>query len=316
MRPATGSGPAARDAPALAPHERPSPAMKSPFRFLLPAFLGLLLMPTPLPARAPAVTLDPAVREKCFQILREGLSSSEFWHAMHAAEALTLAGSGAEVRAALEPKLATETDDQRRCGLARELVRAADRDKVKIMLDILASANPHGHTHAAESLYKVKEQGDGKSLRSAMVQDGNPKLRLMAAGALGRLGDAGGMAIIRKRLVESDDPEEYKVSAWLLAIIGNQDDLAPIRSRIKDAPDELTKAYLEHALAALGDAEGVAALARNLRSKDEMVRTYAANFAADGRLTTLSADLIPLLDDPYADARIRAAQALLVISLP
>src|SRR5438128_383251 len=78
--------------------------------------------------------LSDDVRQKCLQVLREGLKSDEFWPSIHAAEALTLAGHGDDVRKALEPKLLTENDDQRRCGLARELARAGDRAQASLLL--------------------------------------------------------------------------------------------------------------------------------------------------------------------------------------
>src|SRR5262249_34325650 len=70
--------------------------------------------------------IDEATRTRCVNVLRSGLGSDEFWPSMHAAEGLTSAGQGQDVRRALAPKLTTETDDQKRCGLARELVRAGE----------------------------------------------------------------------------------------------------------------------------------------------------------------------------------------------
>ncbi len=49
------------------------------------------------PRSASGVELDPPLRARCLALLREGLASDEFWPAMHAAEALTLAGQGEEV---------------------------------------------------------------------------------------------------------------------------------------------------------------------------------------------------------------------------
>ena len=68
------------------------------------------------------ISLTPAVEERCLEILRAGFHSDEFWPSIHAAEALTLGGHGGEVRELLTPRLATVTDDQQRCGVARELV--------------------------------------------------------------------------------------------------------------------------------------------------------------------------------------------------
>ena len=91
--------------------------------------------------------------------------ADDFWPAVHAAEALTIGGAGREVLANFGPRLEQETDDQRRCGLARELVRAGDYARLSVLLDVLAKDDAHGHTHAAESLFKVGEVGDGRMLR-------------------------------------------------------------------------------------------------------------------------------------------------------
>lgn len=137
----------------------------------------------------PEATSSAAVREKSLAILRAGLQATgeaDFWPAMHAAEGLTAAGHGREVRSVLEPRLATENDARRRCGLARELVRAGDLAKVGDLTAVLASADPYGHVHAAESLFKV---GDAAAMERAFMQQDNIKLHLMAAAALDRRGD-------------------------------------------------------------------------------------------------------------------------------
>ncbi len=82
-------------------------------------------------------------------------------------------------------------------------------------------------------------------------------------------------------------------------------------SQLPKQTDPLAKAYFEHALAMLGDADGAAALVANLSHPDKMIRTYAANFAGDARVVTAAPQLIKMLDDPWFDARIRAAQSLL-----
>src|SRR5690606_18290466 len=133
--------------------------------------------------------LDEATLGRCVEVLREGLAAEDFWPSIHAAEALTLGGYGEEVVAALAPKLPSETDDQRRCGLARELVRAGQRLQAQVMLEILAGDDPHGHVHAAESLYKVQEIGDGQAMRTRFLQSDDLRLRTMAAGALGQCGN-------------------------------------------------------------------------------------------------------------------------------
>ena len=88
--------------------------------------VGTLLAQTQ--QRPVTVSLAPAVESQCVELLRGALNSGEFWPSMHAAEALTLAGKTDEVRATLAPLLPKERDDQRRCGLAREL-RARRRSR-------------------------------------------------------------------------------------------------------------------------------------------------------------------------------------------
>ena len=234
---------------------------------------------------------------------------------MHAAEALTLAGGGAEVRSLLEPKLKTEQDDQHRCGLARELMRAGDRSKSAIMLDILSGSNPYGHVHACESLYKLNEIGDGTLMRAAMKATENSKKMLMAAAALARWGNPQAYVLLRRSL-GSDDDDTARIAAWVLARIGDERDIPPLRKRLQRADDRMLQVYLEHALATLGDAQGLAALARNLDDEDAAIRTYAATFAADARATSTAGRLTELLDDKTLDVRVRAAQSLVVLADP
>lgn len=259
------------------------------------------------------LTLEPAIQQRCLKVLRTGLNSDEFWPAIHAAEGLTLGGYGDEVISFLAPKLPLETDDQQKCGLARELVRAGKRNYANVMLDILAGKDDYGHIHVAESLYKVNEIGDGKSMRRAFQQTGNLRLRLMSAAALGRQGDQDAMTFLRETLGH-EDAETSRTAAWILGRIGDKSDITRIRKLIPMAPDDLTKAYYQHSIASLGDPEGLLALAKNLKHKEGSIRTYAATFAGDARAVSLKDDLILLLDDPHEDARIRAAQTLLFLS--
>src|SRR5262249_59020324 len=117
------------------------------------------------PVRAEAPEGKPELRRRCLDVLRQALKGDEFWPAMHAAEALTQAGQGAEVRTALADRLKTERDPRMRCGLARELVRAVDRTRVAVLLEILGEPERRAQVHAADSLYTVAEIGDRELLR-------------------------------------------------------------------------------------------------------------------------------------------------------
>ncbi|MFT4558151.1 MAG: sialidase-1 [Planctomycetaceae bacterium] len=261
------------------------------------------------------IKLTDEVKARCVEVLTKGLHGDEFWPSIHAAEGLTLGGYGDVVREHLTPKLATQLDDQQRCGVSRELIRAGDRQKRGIMLKILAGKDDFGHIHSAESLYKVEEIGDGVAMRRAFEQTKNLRLRVMAAAALGRCGKPAAMTFIRS-ILDHDDPEIYKLGAWVLGRIGATGDISLLRKHAAKCPDELTRAYFDNSLAALGDEAGMAALAKGLTSDDPAVRTYAATFAGDARAVGVADALTRMLDDPYADARYRAAQSLLFLSRP
>jgi sialidase-1 len=257
--------------------------------------------------------LDDALRERCLGILRAGLASDEFWPAMHAAEALTLAGEQDEVLAALAKRSAM--DDQQRCGLAREAVRAGDRTKIAELLEILVRPGSIGHTHAAESLFKVAEVAGGESLRQAMAQGENMKLKLMAAAALARGGHPTALAVVRRELAHAE-VEIRNSAVWILGQLGAASDVPLIQLALKVETDPLARAYCDHALALLGDSGGKTGLGKNLQSTLPAVRTYSAEFAGYCRAMEFRERLIKLLDDETLDVRVRAAQSLIVLSQP
>jgi sialidase-1 len=291
-------------------------------RFVIALFAVVLLLPNAesfgqsgAASSGRTIKLTDVVKARCVEVLTQGLHSDEFWPSIHAAEGLTLGGHGDVVRKHLTPKLATQLDDQQRCGVSRELIRAGDRQKRSIMLEILAGKDDFGHIHSAESLYKVEEIGDGVAMRRAFEQTKNLRLRVMAAAALGRCGNHEAMTFIRS-ILDHDDPEIYKLGAWVLGRIGSVDDISLLKKHRSKCPDELTRAYFDNSLAALGDEGGLAVLAESLTSDDPAVRTYAATFAGDARAVGVADALTKMLDDPYADARYRAAQSLLFLSRP
>jgi len=264
---------------------------------------------------AEVAKLDAVTKARCVKILREAVRSDEFWPSMHAAEALTLAGHGDEVVKLLTPLLPLEEDDQKRCGLARELVRAGQRQHVNVLLTIMTGEDPHGHIHSCESIYKVFEIGDGLALRAAM-QPGNPiKKQLMAAAALGRWGHPQAMKILRAA-VSSEDPDEARIAVWVLARIGDATDVALMRKNISRFNDPLVLAYFENAMATLGDSAGLQAMAQMLQADDPALKVYAATFAGDARAVKLAPLLLPLLEHEVLDVRVRGAQTLLDLSKP
>lgn len=273
---------------------------------------------SPLPADEIAadkrVPLSDAIRTQCLQVIREGLRSEEFWPSMHAAEALTSAGFGDEVKEFLAPKLTSETDDQRRCGLARELIRAGDLGREYVLFGILQNLDSNGRVHAAESLYKINSIGDGRELRRAFADKENTTLCLMAAAALGQNGNRHALQYLRDQL-HAENPDVAMVAAWVLGRLGNAQDIPPLRASADRIEQPLPRAFFEYALAVLGEDVGRQSLLRNLNSADDAIRTYAADAAGPARLAAAAPALRQLLDDRAVDCRIRAAQSLLTLAI-
>jgi len=243
------------------------------------------------------------------------MRSDEFWPAKHAAEALTLAGAGDEVIVAFRDLLPMEKDDQRLVGLAREMARAGDRSCLAVLLGILGDPKSNGRTHAAESLYKLGETGDGKLLQAAFEQTEIAPLRLYSAAALAKAGHADALAYIREQL-RAEDRVIRNTAAYALARLGIESDIKPLRAALERETDVQARAVLISALATLGDAKARVELGRNLDSTDTLVRTVSAEFAGHSRCIEYKAKLIHLLDDPTLDTRVRAAESLIALSLP
>ncbi len=263
-----------------------------------------------------AVELDEALRERCLVVLRAGMAKHEeaFWPAMHAAEALSLAGYGAEVRVALPSLLAVEKDAQKRCGLAREMVRAGEPKWVQLLVDVLKEVDSYAHVHAAESLFKLGWRDDEMLLRGLLKEGGDRRLGVMAAAALARGADAEGLAYLRQTLEQAPEADVFFLAAWALGQVGSEEDVGPLLARMKDVPDAWLRSFFEHALARLGVGEGQEALLRNLVAEDARLRAYAAEAAGPIRLVAAWEALVEMLDDEDLDARIRAAQSLLLLS--
>ncbi len=266
---------------------------------------------------SPTLPLTDSQRAKCLKVLADGFAGDEFWPSIHAAEGLIDGGEADRVVPVLRKKLATETDDQQRCGLARELVRAGDRTATRHLLAILHKSQTNGLTHACESLYKVNEIGDGRQLRRFLADGKEPRRQLMAAAALARWGNPDAYRLLRHQLATTGDKEVLRISAWVLARVGDVSDIPTLQSALaRCGNDDLLRAYINHALALLGDSGGQSALRKNLEHRDGAVRTYAATFAGEVRDPQTRPLLLKMLDDPIPDARIRAAHSLLQLASP
>jgi sialidase-1 len=258
------------------------------------------------------VTMTPELREGCLKVLRQALKSNEFWPSMHAAEGLTHAGHAEEVLATLKDRLGSEKDARKRCGLARELIRAGDRTPLPVLFEILEKADLDGRVHAAESLYKVGEAGDGKLLRQALASI-EPGLHVMAAAALARGGDRKALVLLRNRLAGEDAEGRMQV-AYVVARLGDASDIPQLLRNAREEKDALRRSFALNAAACLGDRSAAEAMLANLRSADPAIRAYAAEAAGVSRTSSSADRLTELLDDKAVDVRVRAAQALLALS--
>lgn len=261
-----------------------------------------------------AQPLSADLRDRCHEILRTGLQSEEFWPAMHAAEALTLADCQEEVIDALRARVTGEKDDQHRCGLARELVRAGEYKDADTLFRILGDLKSTGRTHAAESLYKIGTLGDGRLLQATMKQTEVIPLQIMAAGALAKSGDAKAFSLLREHL-RSKETTTRNLSAWILGRVGDKSDIEPLLALLNDEKDETARGYLAAALACLGNAKGRVELGLQLSSENVTARTMAAEFVGHSRSIEFREKLIELLDDPALDVRVRSAQSLIALSM-
>jgi sialidase-1 len=262
--------------------------------------------------------VDPLVISECMSILRGGLASNEFWPAMHAAEALTYADAGPEVIAALKDRLPNEQDDQRRCGLVRELYRAGDHSHLQILFDVLGNPSSKGRTHAAESLYKIGQTADKKLLREAMNQSESIPLQIMAAAALIKAKDSAAMDLVRRQL-HSSDTTARNLSAWVIGRHGDKDDAKRVKPLLQKetaatSKDEMSVTFLAVSLASLEDPEGRTKLVNQLSSPNPTARAMAAEFAGLSRTTEALEKLQELLKDSALDVRIRSAQSILTLS--
>lgn len=282
--------------------------------FVVTAITGTLALADDANRQA-AQPLSGDLQTRCLEILRAGLQSEEFWPAMHAAEAMTLAGAGNEVTASLRDRIPGEKDDQHRCGLARELVRAGDHKHTETLFQILGDLKSTGRVHAAESLYKIGEIGDGGLLRAAMKQSELIPLQVMAAGALAKSGDAGAFSLLRSQL-QSADQMTRNLSAWILGRLGDESDIEPLLAALDSEKDKMARAFLGVALACLGNEKGREEIGLQLNSENVTARAMAAEFVGHSRSIEFREKLVTLLDDPALDVRVRSAQSLIALSKP
>ena len=257
--------------------------------------------------------MNALLLDRCFKVLEKGLESEEFWPSMHAAEALTLAGKTKDVIDSLKLKLPRETNDQKRCGLARELVRAGDQSALPVLFDVLNDAKSNGRIHAAESLFKLGQVGDGKSLKAAFEQLELVQLRLYAAAALAKSGNEEARLFLSRQL-NSNDQLVRNTVVFSLARLGSKNEVPGLLALFEKETDKAARANIANALAMLGDKKGCEELGLQLGSEDLGIRVSSAEHAGLASCTQYVDKLAKLLYDQVLDVRIRASQSLIIFS--
>lgn len=280
---------------------------------LLAMTLPTITLASESPAHAAIDTTT--IDARCKAILIEGLSCEEFWPSMHAAEGLTEMGHGERVRSHLEPMLAEITNPQHRVGLARELVRAGDTDKVTLIVNELKDPESNARVHAAETLFKLGLVGDIQAMREATTQPTDARLRVFACAALARHAqdkpEAQPELRVLRELLNHHDPAPRRHVTFVLGTLQDKESETWLLNRLAQ-PDLEESEYQSclSALAQLGNQQGLDSLANLLTSESKSARAHAAMVVGDIGYHILRPELIALLDDPETDVRIRAAHAL------
>jgi sialidase-1 len=274
--------------------------------------VAVLALASALALAAAPVRFPADLRVRAIKQLRQGFAAEEFWPSMHAAEGLALAGFGASVAYELRPRIAKETDDQHRCGLARETIRGGDATPVPVLATVLRNTASNGRIHAAESLFKVGQTGDAKVLREAAAGD-DPIFALMAAAALVRSGERDQLARIRA-ILHHQDARARRTAAWVLGQIGEPKDLPVLREQVTKETEPLSVCFFWNALAKLGDMPGRNQSLANLTSDDPAIRTYSAQTVGVWGSPAQLPALAKALGDDNLDTRIRAAEGIVRIT--
>ncbi len=253
------------------------------------------------------------VYQHCLYILRENLLASEIVLAIHAAEGLTETGYGCEVRDAFLPRFLKESSDRNQCLLARELVRAGDKDKVDVLILALERTEDALQVVAAESLFKLRHIVDEDIARRVHANASNAKLKLHISAILACQGDRKSLDRIKEDLF-SEVVDARMIAAWILTRIGSHLDVSLLQKLRLSETDTMVCAYIDHALAALKDESGIRSLRMNLSSDCAVIRRMATETSRLIQSSVILQKLNNLLNDQDCDVQIRAAHALLIAS--
>ena len=259
-----------------------------------------------------SLMLRPEVRRALHHRLARGFAVLR----VLAVDARGRRADGGRLRRRSSPIARTEAGDGKGWSTPLWLPATGSRriTKVSLLFKTLAAADPYAHVHAAESLYKLGEVGDGQVLTQAMNQTANVKLSLMAAGALARHGDAAALVLIRSKV--NDDSADAVCGGVAAVPPGRRVRSRRLAAQCPAPADHARGVCLSRPLACLGDPVGLERLEKNLSDKSPEIRTYAAENVGHAYATRLADRLTQMLADPGLDVRLRASQSLIVLAQP
>ncbi|UUO04754.1 exo-alpha-sialidase [Blastopirellula sp. J2-11] len=274
---------------------------------------AMLFATSALLADEPSAVENP--EQRSLEILQRGLQSSSFANLLNAAEGLTAAGKQKEVIAALSPKLKQTKGSDRKCELARELVRAGERSYLAILVQALQDdVALETQAVACDALFQIDEIGEGRILRKRYDQLQNVNAQtILAAAALAQWGNPQAAAKLREVVKQAEWPDA-RLAAGALARLGETDDVALLKMRQQDARTVRDRLAFDAALALLGDETARSALPNFLQDSDPLVRSDAIKFIGEAGIATARPELIRLLADPDEGTAILTAQAILKLA--
>ncbi|MCE5186883.1 MAG: hypothetical protein LLF76_12235 [Planctomycetaceae bacterium] len=229
---------------------------------------------------------------------------------MHAAEGLTQTGDPNIVIQSLSTMLATEGDDQKRCGLAREILRAGDESKISVLVEILSNRESNGRTHAAENLFKVQRIGDLELMIECANDTHNPSLQLWALANLIKSDHMEYLPMLRQFL-NSQSTFERAMAAYLLGQLGDKNEIDRIKEGAEQTADLDALFFYNAGVIYLKDSDATEKLKTYLDDENKTIRALSAYTVGSLVICSCQQKLITLLDDREEDVRIRSAHALL-----
>jgi len=266
-----------------------------------------------------AQSFNRAWRSQCLRVLESVLDDPNPVVMTHAAEALIAAGRRDGLRARFEVLLSRDEPDRDQRELrtilaARILYLLGDEQAIGHVRAIINDPrSPRRHT-AAETIGKLRDRSALDDVRRAVAGEDPPAQSALWAygvGALVKCGDADARELMLVEGFASLDENVRRITANDLSTIQFPRALPKVRAMAAHESDPLTQVDVAGALLRYGDASGMPVLRSALDSDHAIVRKHALRAFRAVQDESVIPLLLPRLQDPDADARVLAADAVL-----